>query len=643
VLDSSGKAVESGKARGAPGKPDALEVPLGQVPGGVYTVSWRVVSRTDGHLTNGSFAFGIGVQPPSANASGAPAAAASPPPSVLGVAGRWALDWGLIVIVGAVASSLLVFRRRERGPPLPLLGAAVGLSVVGLVAMIVAEHSRVGVSFGELLGSSTGAKLINQAVVLAVTALVLGAVARWPRRPELLWLLGVGAAATMLVHVAGGHAAGGSSLSPLNLLAQWAHLLTVGVWAGGFIWLLLGIRGIGADRAGPRPDGGVQATMRLEHAHAGGGGPRPDPAPLATAVVAPPGGDQRVAAVSRFSRMATVALGVVVLTGLARALVEVGSWRGLYSTSFGRTLLIKLALVAGLIAIGALNRFRIVPALRAGRAKVATLGSTVRAELALAIPIVVAAAVLGELPPSQYVTQPAARQQPPAAVTVRGNDFATSVKVELTATPGSLGTNQFSAKVVDYDSGQPVQADRVSLRFSLPSRPDVGASTLELKRAPDGRWQGQGILSIAGRWSITTLVERTGGSVTVPLELEPRAAPETSSNLKVSTAPGQPTVYTIALQRGSSLQAYLDPGKPGPNVLHLTYFAASGAEQPMLQVAAKATNPAGTSDDLSLSKFSAGHYVSNLNLDAGRWSFSISATSKEGDLTDARFEQVIQQ
>jgi len=337
-----------------------------------------------------------------------------------------------------------------------------------------------------------------------------------------------------------------------------------------------------------------------------------------------------------------VALGVVVLTGLTRAVIEVRSWHGLFSTSFGRTLLIKLALVAGLIALGAVNRFRIVPALRAGRAKVATLGSTVRAELALAIPIVVAAAVLGELPPAQYVSQQAARQQAPAAVTVSGNDFATSVKVELTATPGTVGANQFSAKVVDYDSGQPIPATRVSLSFTLPSRPDVGASALDLKKTPDGRWQGQGILSIAGRWSITALVQGPSGSVTVPLQLQPRAAEGTSPQVKISKAPGQPTVYTIALQRGSSLQAYLDPGKPGPNVLHLTYFAANGSEQPMFQVHATATNPAGATADLSLSRFSAGHLVSNLSLNAGRWSFSVVGTSKAGDLTDARFEQVIQ-
>src|SRR5207247_4188275 len=63
VIDSNGRDVEAGKAQPVPGSPLELRVPLIPLPGGVYTVTWRVVSRTDGHVTAGSFSFGIGVSP----------------------------------------------------------------------------------------------------------------------------------------------------------------------------------------------------------------------------------------------------------------------------------------------------------------------------------------------------------------------------------------------------------------------------------------------------------------------------------------------------------------------------------------------------------------------------------------------------
>src|SRR4029453_3867862 len=64
------------------------------------------------------------------------------------------------------------------------------------------------------------------------------------------WLAAVGltAAAAMGLQVLAGHAAAPSTLRPVNLLAQWLHLLAAGVWAGGGVWL----RGVAAGRP-PQP------------------------------------------------------------------------------------------------------------------------------------------------------------------------------------------------------------------------------------------------------------------------------------------------------------------------------------------------------------------------------------------------------
>src|SRR4029453_16779842 len=125
--------------------------------------------------------------------------------------------------------------------------------------------------------------------------------------------------------------------------------------------------------------------------------------------------------------------------------------------------------------------------------------------------------------------------------------------------------------------------------------PDVGASTLELSRAEDGLWKGQGSqLSIAGTWAVVGLVEGSGPAVTVPMELKARTAPQA---VKVSEAPGQPTLYTITLAAGGTLQGYIDPGPPG------------------------------RSEALTLVRLGPGHFAVNVDLEPGRVTFAIDATA----------------
>jgi copper transport protein len=398
----------------------------------------------------------------------------------------------------------------------------------------------------------------------------------------------------MLLQVLVGHAAGPSPLRTVNLGVQWLHLLAVGTWIGGLVWLLAGLRG------------------------------RERPEQLATAV--------------RFSKLAAPVLGLVAVTGLSRALHLAGGWRGLIDSSYGHFLDVKVALFFGLVLLGALNRYRIVPALASGVRRLDGLRRNVRGEVVLAACILAVTAVLSQLPPGKFVVEQAAAKPPaPPALQVEGSDFATSVRVALSVSPGTPGPNAFTAKVTDYDSGEDWPATRVALRFTPRDQTGIAPSTLDLARAGDGLWRGQGSqLSIAGKWVVVGLVEGSGPAVTVPMELETRAAPQP---VKVSEVPGQPTLYTVTLATGGSLQGYVDPGQPGPNTVHFTFFNQSGDEQPTDKARARMTTSAG-SEALTLIRLGAGHFAANVDLEPGRVSFAIDATTGRAQAS-ARFEQLI--
>jgi copper transport protein len=481
VLDSGGRVVAGGPAQPVAGRPLELRVPAAGLAAGSYTVTWRIVSAVDGHRTDGVFGFGVGAAGAPRMAPSRPVAAVEAGPALgpLAVTGRWAWYWGLALLVGAAATGLLVFGGHLPGRPGLVLGAAMAAAAGGLVAMTVAAQADAGVGLGQVLGSTTGGWLLWRAAMLVAAGAAVWWLLARPATVGPLLAVGLAGGAGMLVHALAGHAAGPSSLRPLNLLAQWTHLLAVGVWIGGLAWLFAGLRG--------------HATAR----------------PTREVVL-------------RFSKLAGISLAVVVVTGVARTADELGGWGRLVDSRFGRALDLKLLLFAGLVGLGALNRYRLVPLFQAGaRRRAATrLRRNVGAELGLAAAVLAAAALLSQLAPG---TPDGARAAPLATpvLEARGADWATTVKITLTVTPGTAGPNRFTATVADFDSGAVLPADRVELTGTPDSHPDLAGARLELARAADGRWLGQGrLLSLAGRWSLTTTIQRPTGGVSVPLTLE---------------------------------------------------------------------------------------------------------------------------
>ena len=133
------------------------------------------------------------------------------------------------------------------------------------------------------------------------------------------------------------------------------------------------------------------------------------------APVADPLGERVVA---RFSALARPAIALVLGAGLALSWSYVGDWGDLVGTGYGIMVLTKVALLAGALALGAVNaalvwRWASAGGGAASRGLVAAL---VEAEVGLGITIVLAAASLTSLPPAVDVT---ADRATPAEVLAR--------------------------------------------------------------------------------------------------------------------------------------------------------------------------------------------------------------------------------
>ena len=164
VLDTSGQQVERGQAAPVEGAPLQFAVGLGDLADGTYTVSWRVVSKDDGHVTAGSFAFGVGVPAPTATPQAqADPQGATPSPSAPATAARLAVYAGLTLLVGVAVTGLAVSRRVLPPGARALLAVAAALTVAGGVTRFLAEQARIDAPLGTLLSSSTGQGLLRLA------------------------------------------------------------------------------------------------------------------------------------------------------------------------------------------------------------------------------------------------------------------------------------------------------------------------------------------------------------------------------------------------------------------------------------------------------------------------------------------------
>ncbi|MFF3650061.1 copper resistance CopC/CopD family protein [Streptomyces sp. NPDC002181] len=565
VMDPQGKRVDTGELRDmCSGTTIRYGTALHSgLPDGTYTVAWQAISA-DSHPVSGAFTFSIGA--PSATSVALPTARVGGGP--VGIAydiARYAAYAGFTVLVGGAAFILLCWRRGSAQRPLQklIVRAWVTLTAATLAMLVLRTPYTGSGKFADtldldglkaVLETKTGASLVSRLLLLGAAALFIavlfGAFARRTaeagesaqrtgkekgrgadKQPaadkeaaDLLFGLGIGGTV-----VAGGIAAtwalsehASTGIQPgIAMPVDILHLLAVATWLGGLTALLVALHKV-------------------------------------------PGIERE--AVQRFSRVAFVSVLVLATTGVYQSWRQIGSWSALTGTSYGQLLLVKVGLVAVLVAIAYVSRSwtsRLTDAPADKPAKIARqrdvsretspasvtvpedpkraaqlarqraaresarekqardadparagLRRSVLAEAGVAIALLAVTTVLTSTEPGRTAEQASGRDSAATAVPNRaikitlpfdtgGQNGKGSVRVEVD--PGRVGANSLHVWV-DDPQGQPLDIPEIKVAFTLPAK-DIGPLPLLPERAAPGHWSASGVqLPLAGEWRIDVTV-----------------------------------------------------------------------------------------------------------------------------------------
>lgn len=225
------------------------------------------------------------------------------------------------------------------GWPRRLLGGAAALLVLASIVGLLLQTAVVAGSPAAALDPAVLASVLTEMAMgaaslvralAAALAFVLLLVLR-PGRGVWIGVAALGAAATASMAWMGHGAATEGAAGGLHLLADIVHLAAAAAWIGALAFFVV-----------------LAGGARL-------------------------GADQRAAfhtALAGFSGLGSGLVAALVASGLVNGWFLVGpsGWAGLVETTYGRLLVLKLALFAAMVALAAANRFRLTPQLRAALA-----------------------------------------------------------------------------------------------------------------------------------------------------------------------------------------------------------------------------------------------------------------------------------
>lgn len=453
-------------------------------PKGTYLVSYRVISA-DSHPVSGGYSFSYGEVSavPSTADDGADVKTDALVKNAMSVA-RFIGFTGLVLLVGPALVLFALWPRRlsARDP------GRVALTGAGLLALSAALELYLQIPYTsgttlfdvsstaarEVLRTPFGAAhLIRIAVAVAVAVLLRPLIAGRAGKIDqtLLVILGVVGLATWPIS---GHPSA-SPVPTLTVVADVAHLASMAVWLGGLVMLFAFL----LRRADTR---------------------------------------ELTAIVPVWSGWALLAITVLVLAGTAQALVEIGTIDALTGTTYGRLVMVKVALLAVVLGVAAYSRRitnrRFTPAPAAlddddldesddVPAEPAEPADRVRLRRAVMIEVLIAVIVLGF---TSVLVQTSPARSAQAGDNAAKGPFSTTVttnlvKLEVDVSPGRIGPNTVHLYALKPDGSGPLTVAEWKATAALPAKGIEPIVLPTLGITPDHAY-GTVTLTPAGTWEL---------------------------------------------------------------------------------------------------------------------------------------------
>ena len=470
VFDDQVERVDSGDVT----KPTDDSVSVGlpdDLANGTYVVAWRVISA-DSHPIRGAFAYSVGDEPVGDTRDIVQAvldqeAGSESADLALALVRYVGLAAILLCVGGAAVLAFVVDPRKLRASwhwiALAVVGAVIAVDSLLWISLTGVKAAGFGLDkafdwslSGEVLDTSFGRVWLARAILgLALAALAIVALRR--RSSPSTALVAI-ASAIAVTPALSGHARIEGSL---GVVSDSLHVVAAGVWAGGLAFLALVLVEAGGDR---------WSLART--------------------------------AVPRFSTLAVASVAVLVVSGIVSGFLEIRSWSALWETTYGQLLLVKVAILVPLLALGAYNNRVSVPRLRAGSPGPAGRRGFARAvgtELALLLVIVGVTTALVAEPPGKA-------QAAVASGPVSREGKVGPYDYTVTFDPARAGANTVHVFLLS-STGQLADVDEVTMSGSLPEV-DIGPLDIELSTGGPGHVTGVAELPLPGDWQVALDVRK---------------------------------------------------------------------------------------------------------------------------------------